>query len=190
MLLGVKDQFWIGLALFMFLALPPVARFMESVMVLHMHMQMPMLVIAGILMAPLMRQKLARFFEKWNANGWPGTLLFIIVIGYWLLPRAMDDALTNTGVQLFKFISLPFLAGVSLRVSWSKLNNVSQNIVLAFFVLVFLAMGWIYLFADEQLCNNYLLIEQLQVGWGFILTAVGIGIYLLYVAFVDPSQYE
>ena len=40
-----------GLVLLIFLAVPPVAHFMESVMIIHMHMQMPLLVIAGFLMA-------------------------------------------------------------------------------------------------------------------------------------------
>lgn len=41
------NQFLIGLVLLIGLMLPPVANLMESVMIIHMHMQMPMLVIAG-----------------------------------------------------------------------------------------------------------------------------------------------
>lgn len=184
------DQFRIGLALFIFLAIPPVATFMESVMVMHMHMQMPMLIIAGLLMAPLFQQRFPYFFEKWNENGLPGILLFIIIMGYWLLPRTMDEALTLQSVEVFKFISLPFLAGVPLRDSWKKLSNFGKNAVIMFFTVVFLGMGLLYTLAPEQLCNNYLLIEQIALGWAFLLTAVGMAVYLLYVAFVDPSEYE
>lgn len=183
-------QFKFGLGLFIFLIIPPVARFMESVMVMHMHMQMPMLVIAGLLMAPFFQKKFPRFFDKWNENGIPGILLFIIIIGYWLLPRTMDEALALTSVQIFKFISLPFLAGVPLRDSWRKLSSFGQNLVIVIFTVLFIIMGLLYIFAEDQLCNNYLVIEQLQLGWGFLLTAVGMIVYLLYVAFVDPSQYE
>ncbi len=184
------DQFKIGLALFIFLAIPPVAYFMESVMVMHMHMQMPMLIIAGLLMAPLFQQRFPRFFEKCNENGLPGILLFMIIMGYWLLPRTMDEALTLQSVEVFKFISLPFLAGVPLRDSWKKLSAFLINAVITFFTIIFIGMGLLYTLASEQLCNNYLLIEQIALGWAFLLTAVGMGIYLMYVAFVDPSEYE
>ena len=46
----MKQSFY-GLLLFIFLVLPPVANLMESIMIIHMHMQMPMLVFAGFLMA-------------------------------------------------------------------------------------------------------------------------------------------
>jgi hypothetical protein len=55
----MNESFY-GLLLWIFLVAPPVANFMESVMVIHMHMQMPMLVIAGMLMA--------RFFQKISAS--------------------------------------------------------------------------------------------------------------------------
>lgn len=184
------EQFKIGLALFIFLAIPPVATFMESVMVIHMHMQMPMLIIAGLLMAPFFLQRFPRFFETWNQNGLPGILLFIIIMGYWLLPRTMDEALTLQSVEVFKFISLPFLAGVPLRDSWKKLSTFLKNAVITLFSVVFIGMGLLYILTPDQLCNNYLLIEQLALGWSFVLTAVGMIIYLLYLAFVDPSQYE
>jgi hypothetical protein len=48
-------QFIYGLLLYIFLMLPPVANLVESIMITHMHMQMPMLVISGMLMA--------RFFQ-------------------------------------------------------------------------------------------------------------------------------
>ncbi|WP_078555048.1 hypothetical protein [Bacillus alkalicellulosilyticus] len=180
----------LGLALLVFLAIPPVAQFMESIMVIHMHMQMPMLVIAGLLMAPFVQKKIPIIFEKWNNDGIPGILLFSFIIGYWLLPRTMDEALMIPMVEVFKFISLPFLAGIPLRDSWKKLSEFARNTVLIIFTIIFLGMGFLYIYAPFQLCNNYLMIEQLTLGWGFLLTAIAMIIYLLYKAFVDPSQYE
>jgi hypothetical protein len=184
------DQFKLGLALFVFLAITPVANFMESIMVIHMHMQMPMLVIAGLLMTPFFQQRFPSFFEKYNQKGIPGILLFLIIMGYWLLPRTMDEALTLQSVEVFKFFSLPFLAGVPLRDGWKKLSERGKNSIIGFFTVVFIGMGILYIFAQDQLCNNYLIIEQLTLGWSFLLTAIGMIIYLLYKAFVDPSQYE
>jgi len=184
------DQAKIGAGLFVFLALPPVANFMESVMVIHMHMQMPLLIVAGLLMAPIVQKRFPRIFEEWNPTGIPGILLFAVISCYWLLPRAMDEALTYPGTEIFKFASLPFLAGIPLRDSWRKLNGTGQKWVAGFFAAVFMGMGLLYIFAPVRLCNNYLEIEQITLGWGFVFTSVGMLVYLLYRALVDPAKYE
>ncbi len=184
------DQFKLGMSLLIFLAIPPVADFMESIMVIHMHMQMPMLVIAGLLMAPFVQRQFPNLFARWNPTGAAGILLFVIIICYWLLPRTMDEALTNTSVEVFKFISLPFLAGITLRDSWKKLSDSMKKVTVVFFTVVFCGMGLLYIYAPVQLCNNYLIIEQFTLGWGFLLTAVGMAVYLIYTLVVDPSQYE
>jgi hypothetical protein len=163
---------------------------MESVMIIHMHMQMPILVFAGFLGARFFQLRFPRFFEKWNGNGIPGILLFIIMVSYWTIPRAMDDALTSQGTEVFKFISLPIMAGIPLRDSWKKLKPVVKNLIFYFFIAMFTVMGWLYIETPVQLCNNYLVIDQITLGWGFVTTAICIVVYLLYSAFVDKSKYE
>ncbi len=184
------EQAKYGLILFIFLAAPPVAYVMESIMYLHMHMQMPMLVIAGMLMARFFQIRFPQFFEKWNGNGIPGILLFIIIIGFWMLPRAMDEALSELNVEIFKFISLPILAGVPLRDSWKKLSEKIQNGIIILFTVLFLLMGWLYIYSPVQLCNNYLKIEQVTLGWAFITTSIGLVVYMIYITVVDRTKYE
>ncbi|MBT2689972.1 hypothetical protein J7I93_17535 [Bacillus sp. ISL-47] len=179
-----------GFLLLLALMLPPVADLLESIMITHMHMQMPMLVFAGFLMAKFFQQRFPQFFEKWNENGVPGILLFTIIMVYWSLPRTMDEALTLTSVEAFKFISLPFLAGVPLRDSWPKLSSFGKHAFIIFFTVVFLALGWLYIWSPVQLCNNYLVIEQITLGWGFISTAFAMVVYLVYSYFMDFSKYE
>jgi amino acid transporter len=183
-------QFLFGLALLLGLMLPPVAELMESIMIVHMHMQMPMLVIAGFFMARLIQDKFPRFFEKYNQNGVPGILLFTIIMCYWMLPRTMDEALTIPIVEAFKFISLPFLAGIPLRDSWKKLSARLKNGVIILFTFLFLMLGWLYIQTNAQLCNNYLVIDQVILGWGFMTMAICMVIYIAYIFLVDPSQYE
>ncbi|MBT2640034.1 hypothetical protein [Bacillus sp. ISL-39] len=184
------NQFLIGLVLLIGLMLPPVANLMESVMIIHMHMQMPMLVIAGFFMGLFFQQRFPHFFSKYNQDGIPGIFLFIIIMGYWMLPRTMDEALTVNSIEFFKFISLPFLAGVPLRDSWKKLSKNRKNYTIGFFTLAFLGMGWLYIQANDQLCNNYLVVDQIILGWGFITMAICMVVYLVYTAVVDPSLYE
>ncbi|MED4202513.1 hypothetical protein [Neobacillus mesonae] len=183
-------QLLVGLFMIIFLALPPVAKIMESVMIIHMHMQMPMLIIAGFLIAKVIQSKFPGFFDKWNRNGLPGIMLFIIIVSFWTLPRTMDEALNEQSMEIFKFISLPLLAGIPLRDSWKRLEKLGRNVVIILFTILFFAMGWLYVDAPVQLCNNYLIIDQIILGWGFLTTAICFVIYLGYVFFVDPSKYE
>src|SRR5699024_3406373 len=134
-----------GLILFVFLMLPPVAQLLESIMIIHMHMQMPLLIAAGFLMAPFFQKKFPDLFNKWNARGYAGILLFMIIMLYWTIPRAMDEALTIPAIQIFKFISLPFLAGVPLRDSWKKLSKFGKNTIFVSFLVLFAAMGILYI---------------------------------------------
>ncbi|MRH42553.1 hypothetical protein GH741_07635 [Aquibacillus halophilus] len=179
-----------GLVLYIFLALPPVANLLESIMIVHMHMQMPLLVASGFLMAGFFQLKFPNFLEKWNSNGIPGIILFVIIWSYWMLPRAMDEAITLQVVELFKFISLPFLAGVPLRDSWKKLSSIGKDIVYLYFIIMFIVMAWIYIGSESQLCNNYLLVEQKTLGWGSLAIAACMIIYLLQLIFIDQSEFE
>lgn len=179
-----------GLILYLFLIAPPVANMAESIMSIHMHVQMPLLGIAGFLMAPFLQKRFKGFFDRWNHNGIPGILLFIIVASYWLVPRAMDDTLMITAVQVFKFISWPFLIGLPLRDSWPKLRKRYKNTVFIYFTVVYLGMAALYIFAEDQLCNNYLIIEQQTLGWGFLIIALCIFLFFIQLIFIDRSKYE
>jgi hypothetical protein len=120
----------------------------------------------------------------------PGITLFVIIMVYWMLPRTMDEALTTQTVEVFKFISLPLFAGIPLRDSWRKLSSAGKNIVIISFTLMFIGLGWLYVWSPVQLCNNYLVIEQVTLGWAFLLTAIAMVVYLGYNFFIDPSAYE
>jgi hypothetical protein len=160
-------------------------------MVLHMHMQMPLLVIIGMLFVPYLKEKFPSFFAKWNDNGVPGIILFFIILLYWMMiPRAMDDAISNVLVEIFKFISLPFLAGVPLRDSWKKLSKKGQNLTLICISLIYGAVALLYIASPAQLCNNYLVAEQKALGWTSLFTAIGIMIYYVQSLFIDEEEYE
>src|SRR5699024_7579490 len=133
-----------GLILFIFLMLPPVVKFLESIMIIHMHIQMPLLVIAGFLLAQFFPKLLPTLLRKFNAIGLSVILLFLIIMLYWTMPRAMDEALTIPAIEVFKFMSLPFFAGVPLRDSWKKLGKIGKNAVFVVFLIVFVAMGVLY----------------------------------------------
>lgn len=177
-----------GLILYIFLMLPPVIKISESIMVIHMHMQMPLLIVVGMLFTPLLKEKLPHFFEKWNENGIPGLLLFFIILSYWMIPRAMDDAITSVPVEVFKFISFPFLAGVPLRDSWRKLTPFVKKVFYVAIAVLFGIMAWLYIAAPSQLCNNYLVTEQKALGWTFFFMALSVFIYYVQTLFLEDYE--
>ena len=182
-------QFYYGLALLLFLAVPPVRHLLESIMAMHMHMQMMMLFLSGLLMAPFLQKKFPGVFAKINSTGYPGLVLFLVILLYWMLPRTMDESLELPSVELFKFISLPLLAGVPLRDSWPKIQEAAQVIFFLILVIIFSALGYLYVFSESTLCNNYLMTDQKTAGYGFIFLAVSILIYILLMLFTDQKQY-
>src|SRR5690625_1810101 len=156
----------------------------------YMHMQMPLLAIAGMLMTPLLQKKFHSFFSKWNENGVPGIFLFLVVVFYWLVPRAMDEALVLPYMEFFKFISWTFLVGVPLRDSWPKLTKGIKNAVYIILSVVYIGMAGLYIFAPDQLCNNYLIVEQRTLGWGFLLIAFCILLYFIQMRFIKEYDAE
>jgi hypothetical protein len=181
-------QFMAGIVLYIILLLPPVIQFLESMMYTHMLVQIPLLILAGWLMGKLVIEKGKSFFDKWNANGVPGITLTFIVTMYWMLPRAMDEALLLWPVEAFKFVGLPILAGIPLRDSWRRLQAVGQSFVFLNYLPMFGLMAWLYIDTPIQVCNSYLESEQEILGWGFLIITAAMVLYIIQYVFTDHSE--
>lgn len=178
-----------GLIVLLLLALPPMRTLLESYMAFHMHMQMMLLFISGVMMAPLFQRYLPKLFNHFNRTGIPGVILCLIIIIYWMIPRTMDEALEIWYIELFKFVSLPLFAGVAIRDSWMKIKEFGQVVVLAIIGIIFSVMTYLYIFSESTLCNNYLMVDQKTVGWGFLFFVLCIVMYLILMLFTDQKQY-
>lgn len=183
-------KFLYGLVLYIILLLPPVVSFLESYMITHMLVQLPLLIIVGLLMGDYVIEKCHAFFTKWNGNGVPGILLVYFITMYWMIPRAMDDAILLPFVEAFKFISLPFLVGIVLRDSWPKLSGLLKGFTVFNYIPMFGMMAWLYIDSPIQICNNYLESEQKMLGWGFFLILIFMLIYIIQFVFIDHSERE
>ncbi|WP_318616312.1 hypothetical protein [Sporosarcina sp. YIM B06819] len=177
----------VGIVLYILLWVPPIIALVESIMILHMLVQIPLLMVAGWLMGKCLLERYPSFFEKWNGNGIPGILIVVFMTMYWMLPRAMDEALTIWYIELFKFVGLP-LAGLALRHSWEKLQMLGKSFVFLNYISMFGLMGWLYVDSPIQLCNNYLELEQKILGWGFLFITVGMIIHIVQLTFMDHSE--
>ncbi|HLS61626.1 MAG TPA: hypothetical protein VK044_10880 [Virgibacillus sp.] len=176
-----------GILLWFILSIPPIVTFLESIMVLHMLVQLPALIFVGWLIGKYLIARFRPFFITWNENGVPGMLVVVFLTTYWMLPRVMDEALTIWYIELFKFISLP-VVGLFFRDSWGKMKTVGKSFLFFNYLSMFGLMAWLYIDTPIQICNNYLEIEQHTLGWGFLIITAVMGLYIVQIAFTDQSE--
>lgn len=150
------------------LAGPPVRVWLESSMVGHMLVQIPLLIIIGALWAPSTPARLREWLSACNAGGIPLTLLALFASAYWMLPRALDAALNFAVVELVKFITLPLLVGLPLALSWRRLSLLGQGFVWSNFVSMLGVLSWLYIVSPVRVCNNYLINQQVLLGHGLL----------------------
>jgi hypothetical protein len=168
---------WLGLALWVVLALPPVRHVLEATMTLQMLVQIPLLAVAGRWLAPLLMRRVVDVLSGWNRSGITGIVLVSLTGVLWMLPRMLDAALENPWVALAKFASVPLLIGIPLAISWPRAGFVVRGVWLVEIVAMTFRLGWLYLVSPVRLCSNYLLSDQQQLGK--IMLAVGVAICLL-----------
>ncbi|HET9819720.1 MAG TPA: hypothetical protein VFP92_11210 [Rhodanobacteraceae bacterium] len=165
-----------GAVLWAVLAMPPVQHALESMMTLQMLVQIPLLALAGWLLASGTPEWLARRLADWNHHGISGLLLASLAGMVWMLPRAMDAALDDPRFAVAKFLSVPLLIGAPVALSWPRAGFVVRGVFLVEAVATALRLGWLYLISPERLCSNYLLGDQQLLGK--LLLAVGFAVVL------------
>ncbi|WP_170347424.1 hypothetical protein [Ruegeria atlantica] len=131
----------------------------------HVLVQMPLLVLAGVLLVwnRQIRQDLAV----------PLLLVALTVFLFWMLPRNVDWALTSTG-EVAKYLSLPLLLGVPLRLSWPWLGPVLRGFLKANALSMLGVLGFLYTHAPIRICNSYLVSAQQDLGMAFLYLAAGL----------------
>ncbi len=165
---------WFGLWL------PPLRSGLESDMALHMTVQIPLLAVVGILIAPEVR----RFEPRWLAEadwlGIPGIVLVLFSTSCWMLPVALDSALGDWRMEVAKFVSLPLLVGMPLGLSWQRMPPLGRLFVIANIISKVGALGGLYLAAPIRLCAYYRLDQQAEAGSALlaVATAAIVGAFL------------
>ncbi|GGA74038.1 hypothetical protein [Ornithinibacillus halotolerans] len=185
----MKRSFIIGSLIFLILIIPPIRIYMESMMIIHMLVQLPLLIVVGWCIGEYIENKYPKLFELINGNGVSGIIIFVAITMFWMLPRTLDEALTFPIYEIFKFISLP-LAGFLLKDSWRKIKAFGRIFIYLNYLSMFGLMGWLYLDSPIQICNNYLLEQQKTLGWGFIFITALMVLYVLQSVFTDQSEEE
>lgn len=163
---------WGGLLLWLVLAMPVARGLLEASMGLQMLVQMPLLALAGWLLARHVPRRVRHALAAWDQGGISGLLLASLASLPWMLPRAMDAALAVPWVELAKFATLPLLVGLPLALAWPRAGLVARGVFLMEMVATTFRLGWLYLVAPQQLCVNYLVADQQRLGTALLVLGV------------------
>lgn len=182
-LAAVAALTWIALWLW------PVRIALESDMSAHMTVQVPLLIGLGLMLGPLIRTHEPRWLADADWLGIPGIVLVVFGTSFWMLPRALDEAVANPWMDAAKFISLPLLVGLPLGLSWRRMPSLGRAFIWANFIPKLGAIGGLYLAAPTRLCAYYRLDQQAAAGWTLIVIAVVLGGLWFIAAFIGwPPQ--
>lgn len=176
---------------------------LERSMPLHMLLQMPMLLGAGVACSyaisciagdpqnpPGRPNWLQRGIARWSAAcgrgmdeyGIIGLTYFLLLSAYWMVPKALDDVLISPTTELLKFAGF-FLAGLLLPGTLVRANRVIQLFFLGNFAWMMAIVGMLYQDPAVRLCNAYLLDDQVVAGQGLVVLSIAIpafwGIHLI-----------
>lgn len=158
-------------------AIPPVAWWWEASLVRHMLMQIPMLILAGIMLGSLRRPDPARDAAATargrQADGIAAVLLGAFTVAFWMLPRWLDAAAGDARVDAVKIVTLVLLAGLPLGWGWPRLGGIARAFFWAQAISMAAVLGVLYLTFPERLCNSYLVSEQPVLG-AVMLAVAGI----------------
>ncbi len=174
--------FWPGL-LYLLLATPLTRYSMETTMSVHMLVQMPLLVICGFMFCLLLRETRQNKLLAALGGATPSVLLALFAASYWMLPRALDAALSHPLAEVAKFISLPALVGLPLALAWKRLSLVGRGFVWTNLISMLALLGWLYIVAPVRVCNNYPVNQQESTGWLMVKLALILFLYWLSTLF-------
>ncbi|HJV25937.1 MAG TPA: hypothetical protein VJ673_09620 [Aromatoleum sp.] len=161
----------LGAALLATSTAPELRPWLEADMARHMLVQFPLLILAGAAFASALRPRVRGGGAAINAHGLAGLLLCLLVSAFWMIPRALDQALLSSAVEVAKIATL-LAAGGALRLSWRPAGLVVQTFFVGNWAWMTAVIGLIYQDLSARLCNGYLLDQQVIAGQGLVALAI------------------
>lgn len=152
----------IAVSLIVLLALPPARALFEQRMVTHMLMQLPLLVMLGMVIGHSIAEKYIRALAYCYAL--PLLLIALFSGMFWMLPKVLDASLEQTLFIAAKFLLLPCLSGLPLAIAWRNTGPLTKAFFITHLLSMLVVLAWLYIQAPVRLCNYYLVNEQQHVG--------------------------
>ncbi len=150
----------------------------EPLMFRHMLIQLPLLVLCGVLWQPWLERlpvALSARLASFDMQGLAGLTAASFVTAYWMIPRALEQALVAPGAEVAKFASL-LLLGVALPGSLRRAHVVVQLFFVANVCAMMAIAGLLYQDMPQRLCNAYLLDDQGSTGAALVGFALALAV--------------
>lgn len=168
---GAESRTLLATAGWLVLVAAVTRSWLESSMVLHMLVQLPLLAIAGWYLGKAWRTaepagiagRSLGVLQSCNAGGVTGLVTASFVMLVWMLPRSLDTARLDGAADALKFLTVP-CAGLVVALSWPRLPVIARAVVHLEVIATFVRFGWGYLAADQRLCLAYLADDQRRAG--------------------------
>jgi hypothetical protein len=158
------------------LVMVPLRHLLEQHMLTHMLLQIPTLLLAGVLIGAAAPRSTR--LTRWNMAGVPALFAASLVLAFWMTPIAIDHAVASARWDAAKGVSIVF-AGAIAAASW----RIAPTVVQAFFggnmVWMSVAAGQLYQAEGPRLCNAYLQDDQALTG--IALTGLAIAVAGLWI---------
>lgn len=146
---------------------------LEATMWRHMLVQLPLLVACGALLGPWLR--LPPGAARWDAQGLATLTGAAFATTYWMIPRALEQALADPFANGMKFASL-LLLGALLPGALRRAHVVVQLFFVANICAMMAIAGMLYRELPQRLCNAYLLDDQDRTGSWLVGLALVLGV--------------
>lgn len=178
----------LSLALILLLIMPPVRDGLEWSMTTHMAVQLGLLAVAGWFLGATLRRRFAGPLRRIDPTGLCGLAIGVIAALFWMLPRTLDDALTDLRFEVAKFLTVPTLVGLPLALSWPRLHPILRGFLKASLISKLAVLGWIYTAAPVRLCVSYFQSDQTLLGELFFCLAGALALAWSIPWFVAADQ--
>lgn len=176
---GAQTISWrtaVGGLLLLLMLVPTVRQMTESSMTAHMLIQYPCLMMAGALLVKAVPARWLAALQRWNELGISGLVGSALALALLMIPRVLDLALVDAGVETMKVLAL-LATGAALSLSWRRAGVVIQAFFLGNVLWMTAVVGLLYQDAVVRVCNAYRLDDQQNLGLALVLIAIGTGVF-------------
>lgn len=157
---------------------------LEASMLRHMLLQLPLLLAAGWLLAG--RWQAPRKLAVFDQHGAAVLTALLFASAYWMVPRALEQSLTEALAQAAKFTTM-LLAGALLPGALRRANVIVQIFFLGNFSAMTAIAGMLYQDLPQQLCNAYFIDDQVVTGMALVALAIGVAVLWSVVQLRQPA---
>jgi hypothetical protein len=162
------------LACGLIVALPPVAHLTLGSMFGQMLLQIPLVFGAATVLGYVLGSP-SEAWQRWNLQGATGLLLATVIPTFWMIPVALDYAVSDPWWEASKVASL-IVAGVATSLSWRVSSTVTRAFFLGNLLWMTATVGLLFQEFPERLCNAYLWDDQALTGEALVIGSGVIGV--------------